>query len=118
MREGSSCNGYRFAKYEGESIFTNAEKLLQIARFSQFAGQRPAASFTFDSLRCLNCDSNFTDHMVSTSRQTANAYSAELANRFCGIRANKSNSRIEQNTDRSRARRGEESGEPDVSGND
>lgn len=34
--------------------------------------------------------------MVPTSRQTANAYSAELANRFCGIRANKSNSRIEQ----------------------
>ena len=34
--------------------------------------------------------------MVPTSRQTANEYSAELANRFCGIRANKSNSRIEQ----------------------
>ncbi len=27
--------------------------------------------------------------MIATSRQTANAYSAKLANRFCGIRAKK-----------------------------
>jgi len=65
--------------------------------------------------------------MIPTSRQTANAYSAGLASRFCGIRANKSNGRVKQNNDRSRARRGRglaaatarrESESQDVSGND
>jgi TPR repeat protein len=35
--------------------------------------------------------------MIPTSRQTASAYSAEVANRFCGIRA-KNNGRVKQNT--------------------
>jgi len=85
----SSRNGYRFAKYEGESIFTIAGKCLKTGHFCDFARRAQAAAFTFDSSRYLNCHSNFTGHMDPTSWQTANAYSAELANRFCGIRANK-----------------------------
>jgi len=61
-REASSCNGYRFAKYEGESIFTIIEKSPQTATFSRFDPCRRGVAFTFDSSRCLNSHSNFTGH--------------------------------------------------------
>jgi len=83
----SSNNGYRFAKCEGESFVTIVEKCPRIAGFYDSAAQARQMAFRFDSSRCLNRDSNFTGHMIATSRQTANAYSAGLASRFCGIRA-------------------------------
>ena len=72
----SANNGYRFAKCEGESFVTIVEKCLQIAGFCDPAARAEQVMFRFDSSRCLNRDSNFTGHMIATSRQTANAYSA------------------------------------------
>lgn len=72
----STNNGYRFAKCEGESFVTSVEKCLKIVGFCDSARRAGQATFIFDSSRCLNSDSNFTGHMIATSRQTANAYSA------------------------------------------
>jgi hypothetical protein len=56
------ANGYRFAKWQGKPISASRPLSPWNKQFCDFAAGIAGQTFTFDSLRYLNCPSNFIGH--------------------------------------------------------
>jgi hypothetical protein len=64
MKTRHCGDGYRFAKRNGKSIFTNAQKPLRHRHFLHFLSNRFSRTFTSRSSRYLNCPSKFSGHIT------------------------------------------------------